>query len=63
VVLPVESLFHESLGLESLEEADNLEIGDGNIIGVLIQVSILLGNKGSLCDYKKKVKDDKINRI
>jgi hypothetical protein len=48
VVLPVEGLSGKALGLKSSHDADNLQVGDIDIIGVLGLIRVLLDDNGSL---------------
>lgn len=49
VVLPVEGLLYESLGLERSQQTHNLQVGDGQSLRVLGSVGILLDDDGALC--------------
>jgi hypothetical protein len=50
VMLPVVGLSAESLGSERLHEAEDLQVGDLDLIRVNLLPEILLGNKGSFLE-------------
>jgi hypothetical protein len=51
---PVEGLTNETLRLEGLKKVDDLHIGDGESLRVLLEEGVLGGDKGSLCNCKQK---------